>query len=348
MKIEKNYEWQSILDLSGKGLKQFNAVEQGLNATQLLNNAGLDWTVTMKPVFFQNSNNVFENSDKFFSLVRKKGNEEDVLVSGLTSSYHVNQNENMAKLGDHFSRIAGVKFEHAFDYDGGKRVTLLAKTNGGFNIGDDVVNNYLMLNTNHTGRDVNSINTTNIDIWCSNTFMQALKDKDQFFIKLSHRVEYNDQVESMVINKVNEALKFNEEYKEQAQALDTKQLTEREMLNYFILVYSPKALSSFLTSKGDYQSMSSLDAPNLTQVKRCYGVWHDVIESNGKMLKLQNTGNHARKDTMWKAFNCVTYNEDHLRGGRNSVDNRLKNTFVNNGIDNIKNRAMTEALKLVA
>ena len=348
MKIEKNYEWQSILDLSGKGLKQFNAVDQGLNATQLLNNAGLDWKVTMKPVFFQNSNNVFENSDKFFSLVRKKGNEEDVLVSGLTSSYHVNQNENMAKLGDHFSRIAGVNFEHAFDYDGGKRVTLLAKTNGGFNIGDDVVNNYLMLNTNHTGRDVNSINTTNIDIWCSNTFMQALKDKDQFFIKLSHRVEYNDQIESMVINKVNEALKFNEEYKEQAQALDTKQLTEREMLNYFILVYSPKALSSFLTSKGDYQSMSSLDVPNLTQVKRCYGVWHDVIESNGKMLKLQNTGNHARKDTMWKAFNCVTYNEDHLRGGRNSVDNRLKNTFVYNGIDNVKNRAMTEALKLVA
>jgi hypothetical protein len=41
MKIEKNYEWQSILDLSGKGLKQFNAVDQGLNATQLLNNAGL-------------------------------------------------------------------------------------------------------------------------------------------------------------------------------------------------------------------------------------------------------------------------------------------------------------------
>ena len=313
-----------------------------------MNNAGLDWKVTMKPVFFQNSNNVFENSDRFFSLVRKKGNKEDVLVSGLTSSYHVNQNENMAKLGDHFSRIAGVNFEHAFDYDGGKRVTLLAKTNGGFNIGDDVVNNYLMLNTNHTGRDVNSINTTNIDIWCSNTFMQALKDKDQFFIKLSHRVEYNDQIESMVINKVNEALKFNEEYKEQAQALDTKQLTEREMLNYFILVYSPKALSSFLTSKGDYQSMSSLDVPNLTQVKRCYGVWHDVIESNGKMLKLQNTGNHARKDTMWKAFNCVTYNEDHLRGGRNSVDNRLKNTFVYNGIDNVKNRAMTEALKLVA
>ena len=254
----------------------------------------------------------------------------------------------MAKLGDHFSKIAGVKFEHAFDYDGGKRVTLLAKTNGGFNIGDDVVNNYLMLNTNHTGRDVNSINTTNIDIWCSNTFMQALKDRDQFFVKLSHRVEYNDQIESMVISKVNEALRFNEEYKEQAQALDTVQLTEREMLKYFLVVYSPKALNSFESSKGDYNAMTNLDAPNLTQVKRCYGVWHDVIESNGKMYKLQNTGNHVRKDTAWKAFNCVTYNEDHLRGGHNSVDNRLKNTFINNGMDNVKNTAMTQALKLVA
>ena len=348
MKIEKNYEWQSLLDLSGKGLKQFNAVNEGLTATQLLRNAGLDWTVSKKPVFFLNSNNVFENSEKFFSLVRKKDNAEDVLVSGLTNSYHVNQNENMAKLGDHFSKIAGVKFEHAFDYDGGKRVSMLAKTNGGFNIGDDVVNNYLMLNTNHTGRDVNSINTTNIDIWCSNTFMQALKDKDQFFVKLSHRVEYNDQIESMVISKVNEALKFNEEYKEQAQALDTVQLTEREMLKYFLVVYSSKALNSFESSKGDYNAMTNLDAPNLTQVKRCYGVWHDVIESNGKMYKLQNTGNHVRKDTAWKAFNCVTYNEDHLRGGHNSVDNRLKNTFINNVMDNVKNTAMTQALKLVA
>ena len=348
MKIEKNYEWQSILDLSGKGLKQFNAVNEGLTATQLLRNAGLDWTVTKKPVFFLNSDNTFQNSEKFFSLVRKKDNAEDLLVSGLTNSYHVNQNENMAKLGDHFSKIAGVKFEHAFDYDGGKRVTLLAKTNGGFNIGDDVVNNYLMLNTNHTGRDVNSINTTNIDIWCSNTFMQALKDRDQFFVKLSHRVEYNDQIESMVISKVNEALRFNEEYKEQAQALDSVQLNEREMLKYFLLVYSPKALNSFESSKGDYNAMTGLDAPNLTQVKRCYGVWHDVIESNGKIYKLQNTGNHVRKDTAWKAFNCVTYNEDHLRGGHNSVDNRLKNTFINNGMDNVKNTAMSQALKLVA
>ena len=66
------------------------------------------------------------------------------------------------------------------------------------------------------------------------------------------------------------------------------------------------------------------------------------------MYKLQNTGNQVRKDTLWKAFNCVTYNEDHLRGGENNVSSRLKNNLINNGKDNIKDRAMNKALKLAS
>ena len=55
----------------------------------------------------------------------------------------------------------------------------------------------------------------------------------------------------------------------------------------------------------------------------------------------------VRSDTLWKAFNCVTYNEDHLRGGVDNGDSRLKNTFTMNGADNIKTRSMTQALELV-
>ena len=50
MKEVKNYEWSSLLDLTGKGLNQFNAVDQNLNCSQLMNNANLDWNVEMKPV----------------------------------------------------------------------------------------------------------------------------------------------------------------------------------------------------------------------------------------------------------------------------------------------------------
>ena len=48
----KNFEWTSLLDLTGKGLSQFNAVDQNLNCSQLMRNAELDFTVNLKPVEF--------------------------------------------------------------------------------------------------------------------------------------------------------------------------------------------------------------------------------------------------------------------------------------------------------
>jgi hypothetical protein len=148
-------------------------------------------------------------------------------------------------------------------------------------------------------------------------------------------------------NKIDEALKSNSEYKEKALTLDNKQITEKDLMNYLVFVYNPKLLPEFQKGQQNYSDFEKLDGSN-TQIKRAYGVWHDTIESNGKMYKLQNTGNQARKDTLWKAFNCVTYNEDHLRGGENNVSSRLKNNLINNGKDNIKDRAMNKALELAA
>ena len=72
MKKINNYEWSSLLDLTGKGLNQFNAVDQNLNCSQLMNNANLDWNVEMKPVLFETDNFITKKSDKFFSLVKDK------------------------------------------------------------------------------------------------------------------------------------------------------------------------------------------------------------------------------------------------------------------------------------
>ena len=94
MKEVKNYEWSSLLDLTGKGLNQFNAVDQNLNCSQLMNNANLDWNVEMKPVLFETDNFITKKSDKFFSLVKDK---KEVLTSGLTDSYHPMQRGSLGK-----------------------------------------------------------------------------------------------------------------------------------------------------------------------------------------------------------------------------------------------------------
>jgi len=343
MKEIKNFKWSSILDLTGKGLDQFNAVGKDMNCTQLMRNAGLDWNVEMKPVQFTDDNGYKRKSDCLLSLVK---DDKDVLVSGLTESYHPMQNESIAKLGDYFAEKTGIKFEHCFSYDRSKFVTFLAKTNGSFNIGDDVVNSYVMFNNFHTGRDKSSILTTNISVWCSNTFLNALKDNTQFKVGITHRIEFTSELEQLVKSKIDTALRSNQEYKEQATVLDNKKLVESDLLKYFILVYNPKLLPAYEKEGSNFRSFAKLEGSNLTQINRCYGVWHDRYESGGKSFKLQNTGNAVRNDTLWKAFNCITYNEDHLRGGEKNIDSRLKNNFLTNGKDNIKTKAMETALEL--
>ena len=342
-KIE-NFEWTSLIDLTGKGLSQYNAVGQNLNCSQLMRNAKLDFTVSLEPVEFTNTSGQKITDKKLKSLVK---NDEEVLVSGLTDQYHPMQNESLARLGDHFAEKADLSFEHCFSYDNSKAITFLANTGGSFNIGDDKVNNYLMFNNFHTGRDKSKINTTNISIWCSNTFMEALRDKEQFMISITHRIEFNSDLEQIIKSKIDQALQSNEEYKEQAITLNGKQITESEMLKYFVLVYNPQLVNEFEKAGMTHKAFNDVTGSGMTQIKRCYGVYNDMFESNGKTYKLQNTGNHVRKDTMWKAFNCVTYNEDHLRGGSDNGDSRLKNTFTMNGADNIKTRAMNTALELV-
>jgi hypothetical protein len=334
----KKFEWESLMSFTGNELSKFNAIDQNLNCSQLMRNAGLDWTVNKVPVQATIDNETI-TSDKFYSLIKSDNNK--ILVSGLTDQYHTMQNEKLAQLGDYFSNIAGVSFEHCFNYKDDKAITFLANTGGEFKIGDDVVKNYLMLTNFHTGRDKTKINTTSIQPVCENTFLMALSDIEQFYIGITHRVEFNDKMEELVYKKINDALKFNEVYKEQAETLNSYSLTESDMLKYFILVYNPKLIADFDKSKKDYSFFNDLSGNK--QIKSCYGIWHDTYENNGTMYKLENTGNDIRQDTLWKAFNCITYNEDHLRAG-----DRLSNTFITNGKGNVKSKAMEVALEMAA
>ena len=335
----KKFEWEPMMSFHGE-LSKYNAIDQNLNCSQLMRNAGLDWTVNKVPVQATIDDKVI-TSDKLFSLV--KSDDDKILVSGLTKQYHTMQNEKLAQLGDYFTSIAGVSFEHCFNYKDDKAITFLANTGGEFNIGNDVVKNYLMLTNFHTGRDKTKINTTNIQPICENTFLAALSDIEQFYIGITHRMEFNDRLEELVRIKIKDALKSNEVYKEQAEQLNSYSLTESDLLKYFILVYNPKLIADYdkrIIGK-DYSFINELSGNK--QIKSCYGIWHDTYENNGNTYKLENTGNDVREDTLWKAFNCVTYNEDHLRSG-----DRLSNTFITNGKDNVKTKAMEVALEMAA
>jgi len=70
----KNFEWSSLLDLTGKGLSQFNAVGQEMNCSQLMRNAELDFTVDLKPVELQIAavrKSLTKNLNHWLKMMRK-------------------------------------------------------------------------------------------------------------------------------------------------------------------------------------------------------------------------------------------------------------------------------------
>ena len=82
-------------------------------------------------------------------------------------------------------------------------------------------------------------------------------------------------------------------------------------------------------------------------VNRAYGAYHDTFEQNGKTYKLKNTGNDMKScfdDTWWKAFNSITYNEDHLRGGNTRDEHRTKRALLEN--NSVKTNALNVAVEL--
>jgi hypothetical protein len=144
------------------------------------------------------------------------------------------------------------------------------------------------------------------------------------------------------------SLEQMKEFKEKTEFLATKKLKEKDLLNYLLVVYQPELLKekSFDMSKmfdKGYEFKPSMN------VNRAYGAYHDTFEQNGKTYKLQNTGNDMKScfdDTWWKAFNSVTYNEDHLRGGSSRDEHRTKRALLEN--NSIKTKALDVALELAA
>ena len=99
--------------------------EVGNDATpdQILRVADLDWNVNMKPVEWKNANGIYQQSDKYFSLVRDAhtridGEEiqEQVLVSGLTDQYIPIQNSRIANFFDEYIKNGVATMETAMSY----------------------------------------------------------------------------------------------------------------------------------------------------------------------------------------------------------------------------------------
>ena len=296
--------------------------EIGKDATpdQILRVADLDWNVKMKPVEWKNADGVYQQSDKYFSLVRDAHTRidgeqipEQVLSSGLTDQYIPFQNSRIAKFFDEYIKNGVATMETAMSLFNGRIVILVAKTNEKFELaGGDKIEQYLYCASYHTGRDQVKIRSSNTRVVCNNTFSYSLRENAKVQGLVSHRYEFTSSIEQQVKEDLGINIEQMKEFKEKTEFLASKKLKENDLLNYLLVVYQPELLKEQSFNVSKLMSDGYEFKPNMN-VNRAYGAYHDTFEQNGKTFKLENTGNDlssCKDDTWWKAFNSITYNEE--------------------------------------
>ena len=284
-------------------------VPADLSPQQMMESAGLDWTVEKQTLVTLEGAEVPEKK----ALVRSSDNKVLDIVG---KNWNPVQNIEAFEFFDDFVRSGDMQMHTAGSLKGGQIVWGLAKVNDSFELfGGDKVDSYLLFSNPHRFGQSIDVRFTPIRVVCNNTLTLSLNQESQNAVKLNHKKQFDaDEVKRML--GVAE-FKLNQ-YKEMAQFLGTKQFkldNVREYFNDLFPTYSKKESDELVISRPGQR-----------------------LE---ELLNSQPGANYAQ-GSWWSAFNAVTYYTDHERG--NDSDARLQSAWYGQS-KNLKIKALEKALE---
>ena len=286
-------------------------------ADEMIWAAGLDWQVEKHPLggpsFNPNAN------PSRFSLVRKARdkNEQDVLLGLVGRDYEPLQNADAFKFFDPIVGSKSAIFHTAGSLGVGEKVWVLAKLPGNIRVvGDDIVDKYLLLSNNHSGKESITIKFTPIRVVCQNTLNFALQDGNQ-----SVRVRHTGGLQKR-LSDVPEMLRIiNEAYK------DTEELyQEFAKIRFGVVRFDHYLEGVFPRTK---KQISENKRP-----ERWDRVTALFEKSNKDFPKISGT--------LWAAYNAVTRDKDYRKSTERGPDRRLARVWFGAGAD-LKYRAFRVA-----
>jgi len=311
-------------------------VEDNLTPVQMMQAAGLDWTVSKRPAYTINEaeyregmdeSNIMYVEDHHF-LTRDSDNK---VLSHCGADYTPIQNEQIFDFFKKFTDAGHMKMETAGSLKSGSEIWGLAKISADFQLaGGDEVKGYLLINQPHISGKAMVVKFTPIRVVCNNTLTVALKDGGAAF-RMPHIREFDMDVQ----HAAEEALGLSEgrqkEFKEQAEFLSSKQFTGETVMNYIAELYQPQLLIEKAKVRSDEDFILQEKFSRTAEM-----VMGAVDQSPGATLK-------SAKGTWWGALNGVTFVEDHQRKGQ-AEGNALHSAWFGAGA-NRKSKALAKAIE---
>ena len=302
-------------------------VPENLTPDEMLKVAGLDWTVSKRPMSFRTKpNDSTKKVDEHFALVRDSDNK---FMDVVGARYTPTQNSEVFNFFDGFVKATQLKMHTAGSLCEGKFVWGLAELNRSFEVGDsaDRTDGYILLLSPHQlGKSIIAQQTC-VRVVCQNTLNMALKDKSAAF-RFSHSRKFDEQAKAEAAEVLGLAVTAFDELRGAAGFLASKKCEVVDARSFF---------SDLIVRRAEPETGIANDNETDPPLVR-------------RMLEAFN-GNAPGQDlasargTWWGAFNAVTYVMDHRSG--KTKDNSVRDNWLG-GRGELKRVALAKAIKLAA
>ena len=285
-------------------------VSPDLTPAQMLDEAGLNWTVAKEQAFVI-INGEAEEIDRS-ALVRSSDNK---ILDVVSNDWNPVQNQEAFEFFNDFIAAGEMQMHTAGSLKDGQIVWALAKVNDSFELfKGDKIDSYLLFSNFHKYGFSTDVRFTPIRVVCNNTLTLSLNSTVERMVKISHRKQFQADNVKMMLGIAKEKL---QSYKEMAEFLGSKMYKEESLVDYFQRIFPLN------TSSEDKKDMSR-------NASRAMSLIHS------------QPGAEFAEGSWWSAFNTVTYMTDHEIG--RSVDSRLTSAWYGSN-KNLKTKALELAVE---
>ena len=288
------------------------AVPNDLTPDQILEAAGLNWSVQKIPAFATIAGEQVAIGQS--ALVRSM---DDQILDIVSDDWNPVQNEEAFEFFNDFVAAGDMEMHTAGSLQDGKIVWGLAKVKESFELfKGDVIDSYLLFSNFHKYGYSTDVRFTPIRVVCNNTLTLSLNSKVERMAKISHRKVFNGDNVKEMLGVAKDKLAT---YKEMAAFLGSKRYNDENIVEYFTRVFPVSGSNENKKKEVSKNADLALNA------------------------LFAQPGTEFAPGTWWQAFNAVTYVTDHL-AGRNA-DNRLQSAWYGYH-KGVKTKALGTALEM--
>lgn len=267
---------------------------EGVSPAQMMKAAGLDWTVEKRANLIETASGLKKTGS--YSLIRSS--DEHVLTQ-VGEGWTPVQNSEAFDFFHEFCAAGQMDMHTAGSLKNGRYVWALAKVGSDFELfNGDKIEGYLLFSNPHQFGKAIDVKFTPIRVVCNNTLTLSLNTDSQHQVRLTHRGQFDPE---MVKNTLGIASQQMNQYRETAEVLGSKQMTDKKFKEFLGKVFGE-------SKRNEGMGRTALLAYNLLETQ---------------------PGNEFARGSWWQGLNAVTYVMDHMQG--RTVDNRLTNVWFGLG-----------------